>query len=159
MSLFDDAIEFVLQHEGGYSNDPADPGGETNFGISKAAHPDVDLKALTRAAAIEIYRTDYWERCNADQLPGRVALVVFDGAVNQGVGWAKRTLQREAGVEADGIIGPETLAAVRAKRQEILARALLIRRALHYTETMGWQQFGKGWLTRLFELHALILHY
>jgi len=159
MSLFEDAVEFVLRHEGGYSNDAADPGGETNFGISKLAHPDVDIKALTRTGAIDIYRTDYWERCNAAQLPGQVALVVFDAGVNQGLGWAKRMLQREVSVEADGIIGPETLTAIQKKRQEVLARDLLVRRALHYTETLGWQNFGKGWLTRLFDLHALMLQY
>ena len=59
---FDEIIEVVLHHEGGYVNDPKDPGGETNYGISKRAYPDVDIKNLTEDGAKDIYRRDYWEK-------------------------------------------------------------------------------------------------
>ena len=59
---FEDCIDKVLEHEGGYVNDPNDLGGETNFGVSKKAYPDLDIKNLTRDEAKEIYRKDYWER-------------------------------------------------------------------------------------------------
>jgi hypothetical protein len=86
---WDKAIEFVLQEEGGYVNDPADPGGETNYGISKRAYPDVDIRSLTRNAAIEIYKKDYWEKAGCDSLPSPIDICVFDTAVNMGVAVAK----------------------------------------------------------------------
>uniref|UniRef100_UPI0039E582BF glycosyl hydrolase 108 family protein n=1 Tax=Klebsiella pneumoniae TaxID=573 RepID=UPI0039E582BF len=60
--MFDDLIGRVLGHEGGYVNDPRDPGGETQFGISKRAYPNVDIKGLTRETAISIYKRDFWDR-------------------------------------------------------------------------------------------------
>jgi lysozyme family protein len=60
LTQFDDIIEVVLEHEGGYVNDPQDPGGETNFGVAKRSHPDVDIKNLTKDGAKEIYYQDYW---------------------------------------------------------------------------------------------------
>ena len=60
LTKFDDIIEIVLEHEGGYVNDPDDPGGETNFGIAKRSHPDVDIANLTKEDAKIIYYQDYW---------------------------------------------------------------------------------------------------
>ena len=60
MSAFDYALDFVLREEGGYTNNPNDPGGETNYGICKRNYPNLDIKGLTRAQAIAIYRRDYW---------------------------------------------------------------------------------------------------
>ena len=57
---FDDIIKVVLKHEGGYVNDPKDPGGETNFGIAKRSHPDVDIENLTEDEAKDIYKEHYW---------------------------------------------------------------------------------------------------
>ena len=62
-------IEVVLKSEGGYVNDPHDPGGETNFGISKRAYPSVDIKHLTKEGAIAIYKKDYWDKIKGDDLP------------------------------------------------------------------------------------------
>ena len=59
---FDEIIDIVLEHEGGYVNDPDDPGGETNFGIAKRSHPDVDIANLTKAGAKEIYKAEYWDK-------------------------------------------------------------------------------------------------
>jgi hypothetical protein len=86
---FDKALSFVLSWEGGYSNDPNDAGGETNFGISKRAYPNEDIKNMTMDRAMEIYRNDYWNACNCDDLPYPLDMVIFDTAVNMGVGRAK----------------------------------------------------------------------
>ena len=86
---FERAIAFVLKWEGGYVNDPKDPGGETKYGISKRAHPTLDIKSLTEAQAKEIYRTDYWQAANCHVLEWPLCLVVFDTAVNMGAARAQ----------------------------------------------------------------------
>jgi len=89
MDYFDRCITFVLKQEGGYVNDPRDAGGETNFGISKRAYPGLDIKALTVEQAKEIYSFDYWLKAGCDKLAWPDCLVVFDTAINMGVGRAK----------------------------------------------------------------------
>lgn len=149
MSQFDKLIDRVLSHEGGYSNDPQDPGGETQWGISKRAHPDVNIKALTRAQAINIYRADYWDKIKGDQLPAGVAFQVLDAAVNHGVRVASRWLQTSIGVTADGIIGPVTLA---ASRRADAAETVLLFNAVRlefYTDVTTFARFGRGWVRRV----------
>ena len=82
---FERAIEFVLKHEGGYVDNPADPGGETRFGISKKTYPALDIRNLTIEAAKEIYRRDYWQKSGCEALEWPLSLVVMDSAVNCGV--------------------------------------------------------------------------
>lgn len=149
MSQFDKLIDRVLSHEGWYSNDPQDPGGETQWGISKRAHPDVNIKALTRAQAIDIYRADYWDKIKGDQLPAGIAFQVLDAAVNHGVRTASRWLQASVGVTADGIIGPATLAAVR--RVDAAETVLLFNatRLEFYTDVTTFARFGRGWTRRV----------
>jgi lysozyme family protein len=86
---FQQAVEFVLAREGGYANDPADLGGETNYGISKRAHPDLDIKNLTVEQAREIYRASYWIPAGCDGFSPGWALAIFDTAVNCGVSRAR----------------------------------------------------------------------
>ena len=74
---FETAIAFVLSEEGGYSNDPNDPGGETNFGISKRSHPNVDIKNMTQDEAESIYKYLYWDACRCESLPDKLALAVL----------------------------------------------------------------------------------
>ncbi len=81
----DIAINFVIKHEGGYVNDPKDPGGETKFGISKRAYPNLNIKDLTIEQAKAIYKKDYWDRCNCDEIEYPLDIVVFDTAVNMGI--------------------------------------------------------------------------
>jgi lysozyme family protein len=109
MSHFDKAILSVLLHEGGYCDNKADPGGETNFGICKRNYPRLDIKALTKESAINIYRADYWRK-EYDQLSYPVAAKVFDMAVNMGQAQAIKILQRAVGTFDDGVIGPKTIA-------------------------------------------------
>src|SRR3989304_9273008 len=118
MANFYEALELVLKHEAGYVNDPDDPGGETNFGISKRSYPSVDIKNLTRDEAAEIYKHDYWLSLYDQISDQRVANVLFDFGVNAGINTAVRTIQKAlndvlAGpILADGVFGPETLSAV-----------------------------------------------
>src|SRR5690242_9631529 len=118
MADFSQAIEFVLQNEGGLSNDPLDAGGLTNFGISQRAYPDVDVKNLTRDGASAIYERDYWHY--GDIQSQRVATKLLDAAVNLGPVKAVRLMQLalgaiEAGpIVADGLFGSQTAEAINA---------------------------------------------
>ena len=109
MSAFDRALALVLRHEGGLVDDPNDPGGLTNFGISQRAYPDLDIRNLKVADAANIYRTGYWDAIKGDQLPDGLAICVFDAAVNMGTDKAIRLLQKACSVQVDGILGPNTL--------------------------------------------------
>ncbi len=148
ISSFDAAVAVILRHEGGYVNDPRDPGGETNFGICKRSYPNEDIKNMTPARAAQIYRRDYWDKCKCDQLPESIRLLVFDAAVNQGVGAAVKMLQKAVGTTEDGIIGPNTLAKVAAaKNLPVLYAA---ERAVRYANNANIGTYGRGWFRRLF---------
>ncbi len=149
VSAFDDFIVRVLSHEGGYTHDPQDPGGETKFGISKRAYPSVDIKALTRDQAVAIYRRDFWDRVQGDKLPRQVAFQALDAAVNHGTENAVRWMQRAAGVADDGIVGPVTLAAVgRADPADLVLR-LNAQRLRFYARLSTFEAFGRGWVNRV----------
>jgi lysozyme family protein len=144
------AFEIVVGHEGGYVNDPRDPGGETRFGISKRAYPHLDIKTLTLEQARGIYRADYWDACRCDDLPAALRLMVFDCAVNQGAEAAQRFLQEAAGVKVDGDIGPKTLAAA---QKPGVAREFAVIRAWRYEINRNEDAYGKGWFRRLFDIY------
>lgn len=108
---FDEAFEFVIREEGGYVDDPSDSGGETKYGISKSAFPGENIKRLTLEDAKRIYKRFYWDAVKADLLPEHIRLSVFDFGVNAGTGTAVKLLQRVAGVEQDGRVGKQTIAA------------------------------------------------
>jgi lysozyme family protein len=165
--MFSEAMAFVEQWEGGWSDDAADPGGLTKWGITirtvialaldfnrDGRVDEADLRDMTRDQARNVYRREYWDKVRAGELPGPVALLVFDAAVNQGVSRAGRFLQLAAGVASDGKIGPATLAAVRAKyaaAPRVLLREIAVRRALHYSSLAHFVRFGPGWYRRLFD--------
>lgn len=132
MSHFDTAILSVLKHEGGYCNHPSDPGGETNYGICKRNYPHIDIKALTKESAINIYRTDYWMRVY-DQLPYALAAKTFDCAVNMGKAQAAKILQRALRVQDDGIIGKKTIAAANEQPvTDVLVRMTAEQKAVYH---------------------------
>lgn len=131
---FEQAVEIILKHEGGYSNDPLDPGMETNFGISKRAYPNEDIKNMTRDRAKEIYLMDYWHKCSLDKMPPQERLMFFDCAVNQGPARAK---------------GMYHLAISLAKGAENVTGQFAKLRLDHYKHLPGWPRFGAGWATRL----------
>ena len=149
MDAFAQMIERVLSHEGGYVNNPADPGGETQWGIAKRSYPQLDIRRLTRAAAIEIYRADFWARVQGDKLHPAVAYQALDAAVNHGIGNAVRWLQRAAGVADDGAIGPVTIAALARHDPADLVLLFNAERLAFYTKLSTWPVFGKGWINRV----------
>lgn len=149
---FEKALEIVLSHEGGYVNDPKDPGGETNFGISKRAHPDLDIKRLTRDQAAAIYRRDYWDRCRCGSFDTAVAIIVFDTAVNMGRAFAITTLQHVVGVSPDGIVGNQTIQAVNMLDPVKIVKEYSVLRMLRYTKVKNFDTYGKGWTRRLFDV-------
>jgi len=152
MSAFDQAFEIVVGHEGGFSDNPNDPGGATKYGISARSYPNVNIGALTLDGAKAIYQRDYWNRAGCDLCDPGLALIVFDAAVNNGVGQAVRWLQAAVGVTADGVIGPATRAAVaKANAQEALV-ALHAARINMMAGLPTWQTFGRGWSRRLAQL-------
>ena len=112
-SAFSIAFRDLIAMEGGYVNDPQDPGGETRYGISKRQYPDEDIANLTLARASLIYRRDYWDRLGLDRLPSNVAAEVFEVAVNAGPSAGVKCLQRAlnffgAGLKVDGKLGPRS---------------------------------------------------
>lgn len=146
---FDQAFTTLIGHEGGYVNDPRDPGGETKFGISKRVYPDVDIAALTLDSARVIYKRDYWDRALCDQLPPGVAFQVFDCAVNSGIGQSIRFLQRAVGVADDGRVGPLTIRAVQRLDAEAVVSRFNGQRLDFMTRLSSWDVYGKGWARRI----------
>lgn len=149
MSTFEDFIGRVLGHEGGYVNDSRDPGGETKFGIAKRSYPGVDIKGLTRDAAVEIYRRDFWNRVQGDKLPRPFVFQALDAAVNHGIENSVRWMQRAARVAADGVIGPITLAAVLRADVADLVLKFNAERLRFYADLTTFDAFGRGWVRRV----------
>jgi len=144
---FDTAFDRLISHEGGYVNDPKDPGGETNWGISKRTYPHLDIKNLTRNDAKEIYRKDFWDKLGSAH--PAIKFQVFDFAVNSGPGRAAKFLQELVGVKADGAIGPMTLTAVSKKDSKELIRAYNAKRQAFLESLPTFATFGNGWTTRV----------
>lgn len=149
---FDRAFDLVVGVEGGYVNDPNDPGGETKYGICKRDHPNEDIKALTLERAKEIYREKYWNPIKGDAFFWPLSFFLFDCAVNQGVGVAIKLLQRALRLKEDGILGPVTMGAVRKMDQVELCALFMAHRGLRYVQTRNYDIYGKGWFKRLFRV-------
>lgn len=133
---FEQAVAIILEHEGGYVNDPKDPGGETRYGISKRAYPTINIRDLTKAEAMAIYRRDYWDKIKADTLPDYVRLMAFDCAVNQGVGACQAILKSLAKEEG----------------QRSVVRAFADSRLVRYARQPAFSHFGLGWTRRLIDI-------
>lgn len=155
MSNFDAAFVLIFGLEGGYSDDPKDPGGKTRYGITEAvarAHGYIGaMKDLPIDLACTIYRASYWDACRCDNLPWPLSLYVFDAAVNQGVQPAIKMLQHTLDTVQDGVIGGQTQALAANSTPWHAARFLAFR-ALRYVGTHNFDRYGAGWFTRLFEL-------
>lgn len=143
------AVDRLLGHEGGYVNDPHDPGGETHWGISKRAYPTEDIKALTRERAMALYKTDFWDAVHGDDLPYSLAFQVFDFAVNSGVQTALRYLQAAIGVADDGHWGPASQAAAASANEYDAVMTLLAARLEYMTRLQNWPAASRGWARRI----------
>lgn len=159
---FEAAFTETLGFEGGYVNDPADPGGETKYGISKRSYPDLDIASLAIDDAKRIYRRDYWERLKLDQVrSGRIAAEIFDTAVNAGRRAAALIAQRALNylgekLEEDGVCGPVTIAAVNkwiGKDEKALFVCLNGFQFMHYYEiakaNVTLKRYARGWTKRI----------
>lgn len=146
---FDEAFERLIGHEGGYVNHPADPGGETKFGITKRTYPGEDIKGMTLDRAKAIYRRDFWGPAGCDSVPDGVRFDLFDAAVNSGVKTAVKLLQRAAGIDADGVIGPRTMQAISSTPGPRLVARFNGHRLAMMTDLSTWASFGKGWARRV----------
>ena len=154
---FDDIIEVVLKHEGGYVNDPVDPGGETNFGIAKRSHPDVDIKNLTEEGAKEIYYQDYWMKNRVPQLPDELKHIYFDMCINQGRGRAVKILQQAANakganLKVDGGLGPKTIGALNGVELQRVRAYRIKYYADLVTRKPDLEKFYFGWFRRGLEV-------
>lgn len=145
---FEQAIEIVLKSEGGYVNDPVDPGGETKYGISKRAYPHLDIAGLSKDQAKAIYRRDYWDAARVGELPPALRYPFFDMCVNMGIGRAVRLLQEACadegtpGITVDGKMGPATVKAA----SRLPLDCLLAYRTLGYARvTFRSQKMMKYW--------------
>jgi len=158
---FHHAVDWLLgpEIEGEHSNDPNDKGGDTWYGISRVANPDMPWPP-TREQAIARYRERYWDACRCDELPPIIAVAVFDAAVQHGPRDAVMFLQRTVHARLDGKIGPETLGKAADATPDTLAHFLSYR-ARYYTELThkdySQLHFIRGWSRRLFLLHRFAL--
>ena len=159
LTKFDEIIEVVLEHEGGYVNDPKDPGGETNFGIAKRSHPDVDIKNLTKEGAKEIYKEVYWDKNKVESLPEELWHIYFDMCVNQGKSRAVKIIQRAVNgkggsLTVDGGMGPMTIAAIDKSKVELgRVRAYRVKYyADLVTKKPDLERFYFGWFKRALEV-------
>ena len=143
----------LIGHEGGYVNDPRDPGGETNWGITKrtaqANGYQGSMRTMTREQAYKIYYSAFWLRYQCDKMPDAVAFQFFDAAVNHGLGNASRMLQRAVNVADDGIIGNMTIAAIKKMAISDVIMRLNAERLEFYCKLSTFATFGKGWVRRV----------
>lgn len=158
---FDIAFERTIGHEGRYSNNPKDNGGETCWGITAKtarAHGFFDtMKNMPIDVAKRIYHEAYWRDIKGDELPEPLAFFLFDLAVNSGSMRAKKALQRALGVLPDGIIGPKTLAAARARNPREVVRLIFVERAKLFAHHEDLDEFEDGWFARLFDVTATFM--
>ena len=158
---FEKAVQFTIEEEGGFSDHPDDDGGATKYGISigfmRLIDPDVtpaDIKDLNLEGAKAIYKHHFWDAVKGDSIPIPFALVTFDMAVTSGQGDAVRNLQAVAGALEDGIIGPNTLAAVNdIKSWTKGIREYTTNRLLHFANHHDFPVFGRGWTARTIRMH------
>ena len=148
---FESYIDRVLSHEGGYVNDPRDPGGETKWGISKRSYPSLDIKSLTREDAKTIYRRDFWDVLG--DMPDALKFQMLDAAVNHGMTAAFRFMQQAVDVADDGAWGPLSKAALLRYIERFGISDVLIRflayRLIFFTKLAKFDVFGRGWSARI----------
>jgi lysozyme family protein len=131
---WDKAIDFVFKWEGGYFDDPN--AGETKYGISKRAYPDLDIATLTPTEAKAIYKSDYWDKLNCDTLGYPWDICAFNAGVNCGVARAEMWLSETHGWQE-----------------------FLLMQIFYYTTLAKKEQFKsflRGWLNRTIDLFMLV---
>ena len=157
ISNWQKSFELMLKSEGGYVNNPADPGGMTNLGVTKAtwenwvgrASDEAEMRSLTPEKVEPLYKKKYWDAVRGDELPAGLDYLMFDFAVNAGAGRAIKTLQTAIGVTPDGGFGSITMAAVQAVDPVELIEKFSQAKENFYRSLTTFSTFGKGWLNRV----------
>lgn len=157
---FEECLALVLKHEGGFVNNPQDPGGMTNLGVTKVTYEgyvnrhvdEAEMRSLTPNLVAPLYKKMYWDRIKGDDLPVGVDYCLFDLAVNSGVGKAGKLLQMALDLPADGIIGPMTLRALEGRDPEEIVEQICQERLEFLQSLKTWGVFGKGWGRRVAEV-------
>jgi lysozyme family protein len=163
------AFDLMLESEGGFSDDERDKGnwlpdgrkGSTNLGVTQTVWEswvgrqsnEKEMRNLTAALVEPMYRKKYWDACRCNDLPSGVDYLVFDFAVNTGVGRSAKTLQGAVGTTPDGAIGPLTLAAVNAHTPEELVEEFTKEKVRFYTG-LNNPTYEQGWLNRVGQVRA-----
>jgi lysozyme family protein len=148
-----DFLDDEIRREGGLTNDPTDKGGLTNFGISQRANPDIDVAHLTHEGARAIYIRKYIDGPGFGQLaPSRLRDQLIDFGITSGPHLAITKLQLVLGVEADGVLGPATMAALRIRDSRIVNNQLLAKRVQMIADLVAKApaqvKFVRGWISR-----------
>jgi lysozyme family protein len=162
---FERALSLVKKLEGGYVNDPNDPGGPTNFGVTQASYDgwlgkhgkaSQTVSKITAAEVSDLYRECYWQPCGAEALledNPALSFVLFDGAVHQGVGAAVKQLQRLLPIKVDGVFGPNTKAAALARTPQQIVQEYVSGRTFFLMNlaknSPKLATFKGGWLNRM----------
>lgn len=159
------AFSFTIGAEGGYTNNPNDPGGETKYGISHNSYPNEDIKNLTIERAKEIYYKNYWLPSYCQELVDLgfplIAINLFDCGINCGCRTSKRLLQKSLGIEADGLIGKKTIEVIKLYKDLELVEKYLDERLKYYdliiSKNSKLKEFKNGWRNRIALLKKYVL--
>lgn len=160
---FEKSLALILKHEGGYVDNPKDPGGATNLGCTKKVWEEwvghevtkEDIKALKVSDIAPLYKAKYWDAVKGDLLPAGVDYAVFDLAINSGPGRAAKTLQQVLNITADGQIGPATLSTLEAANPRDVATRVCEARLAFLQGLPTYGTFGKGWFRRVAEVEQI----
>lgn len=162
---YETALKRVLAHEGGYTNDAADPGGPTNWGITiydarmywkRDADAD-DVKAMPKDVAKRIYKSKYWDAMRCDDLPSGVDYAVFDFGVNSGVSRSLKYLEAVVGVIQDGKPDDVLIRTVANGPQQKIITDLCDKRLAFLKGLKNWSVYGNGWGRRVREVKGAAL--
>ena len=159
---FEQCLALVLKSEGGYTDNPKDPGGRTNLGVTQkvweswVGHEvsEADMKALGPQDVAPLYKANYWDKIGGDSLPLGIDYATFDMAVNSGVARAAKTLQQVLGVGADGQVGQATINACEEANPREVATGICEKRLAFLQSLPTWGTFGKGWGRRVAEVES-----
>ena len=152
---FDTAFDLLISHEGGFSNRPFadDPGGRTMYGITERVAKENGyigrMQDLSLDFAKSIYRKQYWDACQCDNMPDALKYPLFDAAVNSGAGQSIKWLQSSVGVKVDGYIGPVTLQSVNESNHFIVRQQMIGKRLSFMTKLYNWSSNSRGWSQRI----------
>jgi len=153
---FEECLEMLLEHEGGYVNNENDRGGMTNLGVTRRVYEDwvdrpvseQEMRDLTPEDVAPIYRKNYADRIHFDSLPSGLDWACLDWAINSGASRPAKAIQRAVGATADGVIGPKTLQLVAEKDSEFIIDYVYTVRQSFYESLDDYKHFGRGWSRR-----------